>query len=197
MFPELEIELSPEAVNLIERYRAMPQTIARAVADGLDEAIHGTDGVLDTIKVQRLTGQGPFPVEDHRLGVRSGQLRQSVYGTPAVISGDNVSASVGSPVFYAKIHEEGAVYSRRSKPGKVRLRLDRHGNLVRQDRFPSLAVFAGKRHKLAKEVAYEGGKEFQVHVPARAPFGFGLADSASLISRKVSEKIVERLDPNP
>jgi hypothetical protein len=46
-----------------------------ALKRGIDKAL---PEVASKIQADRLTGQGPFPIEEHMLGVRSGQLRQSV-----------------------------------------------------------------------------------------------------------------------
>lgn len=187
--PVIQIGLTERAQTLVEKYQAMPLLIARATRQGLDDAM---PLVLEKITEERLTGQGPFPVEEHRLGVRSGQLRQSAYTTPAESVGAVTTSRVGSPLFYAGLNEFGATYTRTSKPGRARLRTNKRGELIKRG---NLATFAGRRHKLVKEVPYAGGKSYEVHVPARHSFGFGLADSVPIITRKVSERIVAALDP--
>lgn len=187
--PSIAIPLTPRAIALMEKYAAMPLTITRAVAAGLDEAM---PLVLAKVTTERLTGQGPFPVAEHRLGVRSGQLREGAYVSPAQIAGPAVTARIGSPVFYAGIHEFGATFQRTSKPGTVRLATDRRGALLRNG---PLAIFAKKNRKTAREVSYAGGKTYEVHVPARHAFGFGVSDSIPIITEKVSAHVATALDP--
>ncbi len=197
--PFFEIVLAARTVELMETYRHMPLTIGRAVKRGLDLGMH--DAITE-ISANRLTGEGPFPVEEHRLGVgkstpqhRPGQLRQSVWASPAEIQSSGlVTSSVGSPVFYARIHEFGLIYSRTSKPGKVRLRTDRKGRLLRQEGTP-LAIFARRSMKSVREVPYEGGRTYQVRVPARHPSVSVSPMPPPAIGRRIDAAIVEALDP--
>ena len=92
-------------VNLEAALQALkPEVMLGAVSRGMTR---GTQLVTDRIRRNRLTGQGPFPVSDHRLGVKSGRLRKSLYYTPATQSGMQVSTAIGSRVSYAAAHEFG------------------------------------------------------------------------------------------
>src|SRR4051812_41637647 len=102
--PIIQMEFSPAAKSYIASLERFPAELKLALKRGLDRAV---PQVASRVQAQRLTGQGPFPVEEHMLGVRSGQLRQSVRFTSAAISGDTVSASIGSPLRYAAVHEFG------------------------------------------------------------------------------------------
>ncbi len=188
MITEFDIQIPPDSLALMERLT--PAQLFEGVRQGMNVA---TPQVLSAIQEERLTGQGPFPVDEHRLGVVSGQLRQSAYTTEAVIEGSMVTSSMGSPLGYASIHERGGVYERTTKPGKVRLRTDRSGNLLKRG---NLATFARKTHKQVKEVSFEGGKTYTVTVPARAPFGFGLADHTDLFLTAIARAAVEQLGGN-
>src|ERR1700736_5958023 len=98
------IELTPESKAVLASFEQASYKIPFAIARGMDKAL---PEVASNIQTQRLTGAGPFPVEEHMLGIRSGQLRQSVRWTPAKIEGEIVTGSLGSPVRYAAVHEFG------------------------------------------------------------------------------------------
>ena len=171
MTPTISISLPPESQALIRKMAALPEQMLGAIARGMDAA---NELAIGTISTERLSGKGPFPVDEGRLGVVTGRLRSSLRRTNSVISGNRVTGAIGTNVEYAGIHEFGGVIQRTTKPGKVRLRTDRHGNLLKRG---NLATFAKDKHKLAREVSYEGGKAYTVNVPARAPIGHGIADA--------------------
>jgi hypothetical protein len=104
----ITITLPPESQSLIQRFKDMPEELPRAIKRGMDRALPIVAG---RIVEQRLSGKGPFPPAQHRLGEgkgrAGGQLRRSVRTEPAVISGNDVTGAIGSKVFYAKIHEFG------------------------------------------------------------------------------------------
>jgi len=104
----ITIQLSPSAIALADKFRAMPQQFPQSVKRGMDKALQIVAG---RIQEQRLTGRGPFPATLHRLGERTGQLKLRTRATEAVVSttGDQttVTGAIGSPVFYASFQEFG------------------------------------------------------------------------------------------
>ena len=108
MSATITIQLSPGAIALTEKFRNAPETFPQAIKRGMDKALAITAG---RIQDQRLTGKGPFPVELHRLGERTGQLKLRTRSTAAVIAttGDNaeVTGAIGSSVKYAEYQEFG------------------------------------------------------------------------------------------
>src|SRR5580765_1039132 len=108
MSATITIQLSPQAIALSEKFKRAPQEFTRAVKRGMDKSLQIVAG---RIQEKRLTGRGPFPVVEHRLGERTGQLKLRTHATPAQIvnEGDQavVTGAIGSPVFYAAIHEYG------------------------------------------------------------------------------------------
>jgi phage gpG-like protein len=120
------------------------------------------------------------------------RLERSVTRTPAVVEGGTVSITIGSLVPYAYWHEFGITYNRTVKPGKVRLRTDRLGNLVRGR--TGGAVFARNKHKLARTVPYEGGTTHKVTIPARHAFGFGITDETQVFKDQVALGIRDEWD---
>jgi hypothetical protein len=68
--------------------------------------------VAGRIQERRLTGHGPYPVAEHRLGERTGQLKLRTRATPATVTAQGeeavVSGAIGSSVKYAAAHEFGS-----------------------------------------------------------------------------------------
>ena len=104
----ITIQLSPEAVAIARKWNRAPDEFPRAIKRGMDRSLQIVSG---RIQEKRLTGHGPFPKEEHRLGERTGQLKLRTRATPAQITstGQNavVTGAIGSSVKYAAIHEFG------------------------------------------------------------------------------------------
>ena len=181
----LEINLGQNVPELVARLA--PARMLAAVAGAMDLA---TQQTAADIQEERLSGEGPFPPSEGRLGVRSGRLRQSVRTTPATIEGTQVTTALGTNVVYAAIHEFGGTITRTTKPGKVRLRTDAGGNLLKRG---NLATFARASHKRAREVGYAGGKTLTITMPARAPFGHGVADHQALFRLAIGRALTEAI----
>lgn len=102
MSATITIEVDP---RLREGLRGLkPEVMLGAIARGMTI---GAQIIAGLVTEERLTGKGPFPVADHRLGVVTGRLRQSLRAAPARIEGESVIVSIGSPVEYAAAHEFG------------------------------------------------------------------------------------------
>jgi len=123
MSATITIQLSPSAIALADKFRAAPQQFPQAVKRGMDKALAITSG---RIQEKRLTGHGPFPVVEHRLGERTGQLKLRTRATPAVIEGTGeqvtVTGAIGSSVFYAAIHEFGGKHAPERAPFRTGIR---------------------------------------------------------------------------
>jgi len=186
--PMLTIELPPQTRALIERMRGLSAQIVEGIKAGMIQAAERT---VTDIRNRRITdSRGPFPAGQHRLGFKSLDLRDSLYAeTDAINKGGkaNVITSIGTPLKYARIHELGGTIQRTTKPGKVRLRTNKKGQLLRNANMG--AIFARKGHTLAREVAYEGGKSYKITIPARAPIGHGVADNLPSFSAEITKAI--------
>lgn len=113
------IVLPPETRAKIIKLQDLPHTLPLAVKRGMDYALSIVRG---RIQSQRLSGKGPYPPDDHRLGIVSQQLQRSLREEPAVIAGNTVRSSIGSPVFYGALHEygwSGTVVRGQGKPYKM------------------------------------------------------------------------------
>ena len=115
-----------------------------------------------TRKQRVAQGFGEGPILDRKrgnLGLKGG-IVEAPTNTEAVVG-------VRKGILYALAHQLGAIINRVSKPGSVRLRTNKKGDLVRQTGYKNLAVFGKKSHKQVKEVNYAGGKSFQIKIPQR------------------------------
>ena len=190
MSEQITINLTPEAKKVVADLEDMPRWMMTAVAQGMDKANAVT---VSHIQQHRLVGVGPFPVEEHRLGVRSARLYEALRASKATVNGTNVESAIGDSVKYAAIHEFGGVIHHLARRGSVRLHTNRQGELLRQKKNPHLAVFAKSSHKLAKDVAYEMG-EYDVVMPERAPIRTGTEENLQQYGQMVSEAIQEAWD---
>lgn len=111
------IQISPEAVAIARKWQGAPQEFPRAIKRGMDRALQIVSG---RIQQRRLTGRGPFPVAQHRLGERTGQLKLRTRATPAQITSEGnqavVTGAIGSSVKYAAVHEFGGKHAPERAP---------------------------------------------------------------------------------
>ena len=177
MSQAFDIQISGDLVAQIPRLKD-PAGHSRAIAREMD---YQNQLTVARIQAGHLSG----PTTDSSLSVRTNRLRGSAKANrseseqtgPAVgksiIMGNQVVSSIGSNVVYARIHEFGGVIQRTVKAGSVKLRTNKQGQLFLRGK---LATFANRKHKLFKTVQFAGGKSYTITIPARAPFGHGIAD---------------------
>jgi len=186
MSTTVQIRLTPEAQRIAAGLKTMPVRMLTAIARGLDQA---NFLAVRNIQAKHLTGVGPFPVAEHRLGVRSTRLLGSVVPAPAVVTGQTVTSGIGSNVEYAAIHEFGGVIHRKPRAVTVRLKTDAHGNLVRQAGTAHLAIFARKDNKRVREVKATVGAH-DINIPARAPFMTGIKEMKPTYAKEISAALL-------
>ena len=108
MSATITIQLSPSAIALADKFRAAPQQFPQAIKHGMTKALAIVSG---RIQEKRLTGHGPFPVVEHRLGERTGQLKLRTESIPAVVTSEGtvstITGAIGSSVKYAPYQEFG------------------------------------------------------------------------------------------
>lgn len=183
--PENTIQLSDEAKAIL-RDLGTQDWMMEAMAKGMKRENQLT---YRAIQQERLTGIGPFPPEEHRLGVRSHRLRGGAWASAPVISGTQVTSSIGDNVEYAAIHEFGGRIVHKPRSGTVRLRTDAQGELLRQVG-GHLAIFAKKTHKRTKDVQYQS-KGHETVIPERAPFRTGIGERIDALGRGMSRDLVD------
>lgn len=180
-------QLTDEAKSILKDLNS-PDWLMQSIALSMKRENQIT---LSTIQRGHLTGRGPFPPEDHRLGVRSNRLRSAAWANDPEISGDQVNSSIGDNVEYAAIHEFGGRIVRQPHSGSVRLRTNAAGELLRQiNGNGKLAIFANKEHKRVKTVEYQS-KGHEINMPERAPFRTGIGERMDAVGRAVSGDMVE------
>lgn len=150
-----------------------PDVMVGAVRRGMDR---GTQLVTDRIRRTRLSGKGPFPVADHRLGVGQtpvgGRLRKSLQWTKGVVSSLAVTTAIGAVVKYAAAHEFGF-------SGKVP---------VKAHQRTATKAFGVK----LSEPKPHSVKAHQrtVRIPERRPIRSGIEESLDVFNREITREVV-------
>lgn len=151
-----------------------PQLVLPAMTRALDAQMQIT---LGHIVARRLSGQGPFPAADKRLGVRSGRLRQSLRTSKAVVRNGNIEAGIGTNVKYAGLHEFGGTIA----PHTIKARFGK-----------SLRFMIGGKVIFRKSVKHPGAT-----YPARAPIYTGIEDRQNEIAVALSVAAIKALEGGP
>lgn len=188
----IQVKLTPEARQRLAQMKQFPARMAHAVAQEFDLQNEYTVGA---IQEKRLSGKGPFPVSEGRLGVVTNRLRTSLRRTKAVQSGGGLIGSIGSNVIYAGAHEfgfEGSVsvksYTRKLASGD---RFSINGAQVR--RGTASHIMGGNLKKVARTasgVATVKAHTRHMHVPERAPIRKGIEERLELYVEPLSNAIV-------
>jgi hypothetical protein len=180
----IAIAITSNARQIAENIRDLNERgIGAAIAAAMDFQNQQTKTHIED---ERLTGEGPFPPSEHKLGVRSGLLRRSLRATPARVTGRTVTSAIGTNIFYAAIHEFGGSFQRKATGGITRLRADAKGNLLRNGR--GGAIFAKKEHKRVAERAFTF-KSRTIKFPERAPIRTGIEDCVPSYGGAISAAI--------
>jgi len=192
MATETKIELSAEAKQIIEDLKTMPEWATAAISKGMEKANQFT---MAHIMQVHLTGNGPFPVSEHKLGVRSSRLRGGLFASRPVVVGERVQSAIGDSVKYAVIHEFGGRIKHPPRSGSVRLRTDASGALLRHGKNGKLATFAKASHKRAKEVKFNAAG-YEVEMPERAPVRTGIQEKFQEYGEAIGLEIVKAWNQN-
>lgn len=175
------IQLTKQAQETLRRFERFPTELGNVIAYTMDEENQFT---IAHISEKRLTGQGPFPPSQGRLGVRTGQLRRSLRANKAEVIRNVVSSSIGTNVRYAGMHEFGFT-------GSVVVPAHR-----RRVKSRDVIERVGKRRvKTASGVAIVREHTRNVRFPERAPIRRGIEDRAPEYGTAVSNAIVNLWDP--
>jgi len=131
-------------------------------------------------------GKGPYSPEQHRLGVVTNRWRSSVRATVPRVSGDVLTASIGSNVEYAGAHEFGF-------RGQVQVK----GHLRHvKSRNKYVKIFEGG--KLRRRLSVTGYTTVAPHsknldLPARAPITYGIEQHKAKYEAAFSRSIINTL----
>ena len=171
------IRIGGNAVDALQRLAGFERVVLEEIAGEMNRQNELT---VAHIKEARATGQGPFPVDEHRLGVRTGRYRRSIRRSEARIIGTTaVVSTIGSNVAYAGTHEFGFT-------GVVDVKGHTRQVASRNVR----GVLDGKRRLVAKGIGYVKPHQRRMASAARAPITTGIMDRAENYGAAVSNRIV-------
>ena len=187
------IEITSNAAECAAQMRAAPTRMLQAIAHALDLENELTVG---HIQAEHLTGTGPFPPSEHRLGVVSNRLRSSVRPSAAKIVDNGVSSSIGTNVAYAGIHEFGfdGTVTVRSHTRRIFARKGQAGReliftLLRWDGAGHIKKGRTIKKMVAAEVTVRSFKR-HMRMPERAPIRTGIEERIPNYSRSISAAIL-------
>ena len=100
----IEIAIHEDSAKILRHLTLMPDRMLEEMRHAMDEQNQYSIGYISQ---NRLRGQGPYPVNEHRLGIVSGKLWQSLWAVPAVVSGQEILSGIGVPLRYGMAHEFG------------------------------------------------------------------------------------------
>jgi phage gpG-like protein len=169
---KLNLELSPEARELLATLPAAPVRAAQGMARELDLQNELTIGYAQR---EKLSGSGPTT-----LGVRTGLLRRSLRRTDSIVHGALIDGAIGSNVAYAGVHEFGF-------DGDVTVR-----SFTRRNRRRDL--FSVKKKKLsAVGVSYVKSFTRHMHMPERSYIRSSINERLPRYNAALSKAIIEAL----
>jgi len=169
----LNITITDDIAEALRAMKGFPQKMLRAVARAMD--LENQHTVAHTSE-RRLTGTGPFPPSENRLGVVTNRLRNSLRATKAEVDGTTVVSEIGSNIKYAAVHEFGF-------SGPVFVNSHERKSFLRN------VVGKKKRKRVAATIVTGHGRN--VSIPARAPIGTGIQERAGNYSTAISSAIVQ------
>ena len=183
----LTLSFTPEAKATMARYASMPQRLPRAIMAGLDAALEV--GLQQSLKTN-FTGKGPFPVSEHRLGVRTGLLRMSFLRSPSRLEGTRITAGVGTKVKYWLAHEFGF-------DGRVSVDAHTRQTATRTKNGERAKISTARRSKKPENFRISTGNvkahTRQMRIPERAPMRTGLTNQLPEMNRILNGIIIRDL----
>lgn len=185
----LVIQLGPDAQQLIEKLKAFPADMAKAIARGMDRANALVTGAMTR---NRFTGKGPFPPDQGKLGVRTNRLRRSLRWSKATIDASgNVTGSIGTNVEYMAAHEFGFSGTVNVASFRRQRSATQFGKAVAVDTkgLRGNAKKAKIREALGMETVRAHRR--QMNVPERAPVRKGIADGQSTYAAEIGAALAK------
>jgi phage gpG-like protein len=187
------ITLSEEAKRVLQKLENLPERTLQAIASAIDLENSYTIKHIQEHRMNAPFDRPPLPPSMGIMRHISGNLKARMWARKSVITNRGVESSIGNNIKYAGIHEFGGTINRRVSPGLVRLRTTATGELVRGSK--GGAVFAKKTHSRVREVAFTGGTEYTVNIPARRPIQRGIEDRMKDYEEAILKSIVEAAIP--
>lgn len=167
------------SLDLADAARAARAVAAMAdapVSKRMERAVSlGLQMIVLEVQKDRFTGQGPFPVSQHKLGVVSGRLRRDLHAEPAARTATGFRGRIGSAVEYFAAHELGF-------DGTVDVKAHTRANYTVEKRGYSV---------LAQSVR---GYKKHLKIVARGPLRAGLKDHAGEIMNEQIREVFDVID---
>lgn len=161
----VSISVSSNAAEIVRQLQAFPPAMLESIRKALDLQNELTVGHVQATK---LSQRGP-----DTLGVVTNRLRSSLRPTAAVVSGQSVASSIGTPVRYAGAHEDGFV-------GEVQVRaFTRRVTSAFGRRMPSGTTASVSPHK--RKVTIRARRWLSRGIEERVP-AYGQAVSAAIVA---------------
>lgn len=183
----LQIAIQPGADFEVWRARYAPGNVATVMALAIKAALDRANPIATSrVNRARFTGNGPFPVGDHRLGHRSRRLTRSLTHSGARIvdaGGLKVASGIGSNVKYFGPHEFGFA-------GTVTVP-------AHERQMPEVQRVSstGKSYVVPAHTQSVRSHSRRMRVPARAPLYTGLAEDATaeIYKRELYTELMDAL----
>lgn len=187
MSVSVDIQIPQNGRAAIERIRQFPKRVMPAIKRAMTTALPLITG---KIIAERLTGQGPFPPAQKKLGVKTGLLRKSLRWTRPEISGDTVTGSIGTNVKYAGVHEFGF-------SGTVKVRPHSRKTFSKKSFLGGGTTKSGKPKTVRKKVrgadAEVRAYSRKVNIPERAPIRTGIEDHKEIMSQAITDELTKEV----
>jgi phage gpG-like protein len=185
MSAEIEIEFSEGTKQLVKQAPSLPARMMQAIRRGVDKA---NDLTVSNTQQNRMTGRGPYPVAEGKLGQVSGHLRKSLRRSAAVVNGMEATGTIGTNIVYAGVHEFG--FNGQEQVSAFRRKVKSRDQFAKVDR---VSKKTGKPYKGKVKTAsgITQVKSFTrwMQIEARAPIGHGIADNAGTYDREIGAEL--------
>ena len=182
----IEIGITSNAQQIVEQLRGFPSAMLRAIARETDDQNQIT---VSHIQRAHLTGKGPYPPAQHRLGEISHHLRDTLWASKAQVTPSGVASSIGTNLRYASVHEYGFDGSITVREYTRRRFQTFHTSVTTIDR-------RGHLRKRKTDIELQTGastvRSFQRHMrmPERAPIRTGIEERRDNYSASISRAIL-------
>lgn len=194
MIPPLQIDLSADTRALVAAAPEIPARLTRNLVRALDKS---NDETVGHIVENRATGHGPFPVEEHKLGVVTSRYRRSVRPAKAIVVGTAIESAIGSNVRYAGAHEFGLdqvvqVKAHQAKNAWLDVYQTKDGRQI----YGWERTGAGRATRVATGVAQVRAHPMHMRIPARAPIRHGIEDRLPNYREALDRAVVVSFNPS-
>jgi phage gpG-like protein len=186
----LGVSLSSEAQSLIERLGSADARLLQAVQRGLYRANQRT---MSEITLNRMSGKGPFPVSQNRLGEVESHARKSLTTSRPVIHAGAVVSSIGSNVGYVAVHEFGfkgvATVKKHLRKAPLGDRFNVGGQTVTGRSLGRAGRQRRRKDQISSRVSFVKQHTRKMEIPARKFIRTGIEENDAIYSSELSDAL--------